>query len=108
MTQMCTNQMIDIICTGPSRPYFQKMLAQKLMNEHIQVGQRRIKTTEQQFDQLASVIFNIMNASRKGSAPKNLRGQYFVLVFLEQTNLEKHVNNLDPPTFLLELPEWKI
>ena len=65
MIQMYTNQIMDIICTGPSRPYFRKMLAQKLMNEHVQAGQRRIKTTEQQFDQLPSVIFNIMNAFAK-------------------------------------------
>ena len=72
MIQMCTNQMMDIICPGPSRPYFRKTLAQKLMNEHVQAGQRRIKTTVQQFDQLLSVIFNIMNASKKGSAPKKI------------------------------------
>ncbi len=42
------------------------------MNENIQAGQRRIKTTEQQFNQFLSVIFNIINASKKGSAPRKI------------------------------------
>ncbi len=54
----------------PSQPNVQQSLAQKLMNENIRVGQRRIKTTEQQFNQSLPVIFNIMNASKKGSALK--------------------------------------
>ena len=42
------------------------------MNENTKAGHRRIKTTEEQFDQLLSALFSVMNASKKGSIPKRI------------------------------------
>ena len=72
MVQACTNQLIDVICPGPSRTNLRECLAQKLISENAKAGHRRIKTTEQQFDQLLSALFKVMNASQKGSIPKKI------------------------------------
>ena len=72
MVQACTNQLIDVICPGPSRTNLRECLAQKLISENAKAGHRRIKTTEQQFDQLLSALFKLMNVSQKGSIPKKI------------------------------------
>ena len=72
MVQACTNQLIDVICPGPSQTILCECLAQKLISENAKAGHRRIKTTEQRFDQLLSALFKVMNASQKGSIPKKI------------------------------------
>ena len=72
MVQACTNQLIDIICPGPSQTSLWEYLAQKLISENAKAGHRRIKKIEQQFDQLLYALFKVMNASQKGSIPKKL------------------------------------
>ena len=63
IVQACTNQLIEVICPGPSQTNLHKCLAQKLISENAKAGHRRIKTTEQQFDQLLSALFKVMNTS---------------------------------------------
>ena len=72
LLQMCTNQMIDIVCPGPSRNHLRHSLAQRLIDENLQAAQRKRRTKHEQFDHLLSCIFNIMNASKKGSIPKRI------------------------------------
>ena len=67
---MCTNQMIDIVWPVQSCNHIHHSLAQKLIDEDLQAAQRKRRTKHTQFDHLLSTIFNIMNASKKGSIPK--------------------------------------
>ena len=70
MIQICTNQLISIICPGPSGTNLRQSLAQKLINENVKAGHKKIKTAEQQFDHLLSALFKVRNASKKGSITK--------------------------------------
>ena len=72
LLKMCTNQMIDIVCPGLSRNHIRHSLAQKLIDENLQAAQRKQRTKHEQFDHQLSTIFNIMNASKKGSLPKRI------------------------------------
>ena len=72
MVQTCTHQLIDIICPGLSQTNLWECPAQKLISENTKARHRRIKTTEQQFDQLLSTLFKVMNASQKGSIQKKI------------------------------------
>ena len=72
LSQICTNQMIDIVCPGPSCNHIHHSLAQKLIDENPQAAQRKRRTKHEQFHHLLSTICNIMNASKNGSLPKRI------------------------------------
>ena len=72
MMQICTNQLIQIICPGPLQIMLRETLAKKVMNENTQIAQKRTKSTDEQLNHLLETIFKVMNNSKKGSATKRI------------------------------------
>ena len=60
MVQVCTNQLIGMICLNPSQTNLRECLAQKLISENTKAGRRRIKITEQKSMCLVSSRLKVM------------------------------------------------
>ena len=67
LTQTCTNQIIQVVCPGPSQSQIQRIFGVKLStSQNMTSSQQKAKTINEQFDRQITIIFSVMNVSKIG------------------------------------------
>ena len=65
LANICTNQFLKAICSGPSCDLLQLQVAKKLVNENKQT--EKLRTSKQKLNSWLSTIFDATHESKKGS-----------------------------------------